>query len=722
MATRFYFNHADSGYTPPAFQGNWDTTVSSTRVCDPVKWHQLTNTNHTESTRSETSSTNPTNGCALRMVSRRLAAQTISGTVDMCASVRESSATMNAFTRLHLYVQCADDDSVLGTLLNQYTESAGGGATEWTTTTTARALQSAQTMTDVTIPNDGNDYRLVVELGYSAENTSTSSLTGGIWFGSRTNNVANIDLTVGDVSLGSSRVGWLEFSGTVALHADVFANVSPETATTLTDLDDDAAFDLEDGGVNYIRWWKYTASTPTVIGWFAWYDEAAGTLRPRSQAFTSTSLVSPTSGSNTSSGIGRSVTIEADTGETVYLAIRPNDFTQFPSAGTVKVRSGTIGVPSQPWILINDDQEGRPAAFVDPSNGDVVAFQVGAYSGEGGDRIGDNFILTDAHNSAGFKIYHGTTGAEVASVAFDVGGGSAGLRANNALGRIVAVSATVSANKNVKQFDASGVEVSSHTLTGVSDIAALSISNSGTYLYHHTGSTADAIKKWDLSGGTAAADLAPGVSGYFPFDVFTLDDESVLVGYSNSSTRHFQVIQYSSAGATLNTWSVGTQAGPTSISITPRLFWHQGEPDHFWVFWHPSDGTHRFDKFSLTSATAIVQRETAEVQGGMYAGTPSADAPVFGTSNSCPMVVMGPSSFIEPVLDGSDPCCEDLSTLGGESFGCASGPVIGAGNYGAMDAPATGTWSNTLNATSGAGGASGSSWSTPDPDVSEDWL
>jgi hypothetical protein len=378
-------------------------------------------------------------------------------------------------------------------------------------------------------------------------------------------------------------------------------------------------------------------------------------------------------------------------------------------------------VPSQPWILINDDQEGRPTAFVDPATGDVVAFQVGAFSGEGGDRIGDNVILTDAHNSAGFKIYNGTTFAEVASVAFDVGGGSAGLRANNALGRIVAVSATVSANKNVKQFDATGVEVSSHTLTGVSDIAALSISNNGTYLYHHTGSTADGIKKWDLSGGAAAADLAAGIAGYFPFDVFTLDDDSVLVGYSNSSTRAFQVVQYSSAGATLNTWIVGTQAGPTSISITPRVFWHQGEPNHFWVFWHPEDGTHRFDKFSLSSSTAIVQRETAEVQGGMYAGTPSADAPVFGTSNSCPVIVMGPSTFTSPVLDASNPCCEDLSTFLGGLDGCASGPVGSAGVSGSMEAPQSGTWSNTLNATSGSGGASGSSWSLPDEPISESW-
>jgi hypothetical protein len=38
-----------------------------------------------------------------------------------------------------------------------------------------------------------------------------------------------------------------------------------------------------------------------------------------------------------------------------------------------------------------------------------------------------------------------------------------------------------------------------------------------------------------------------------------------------------------------------------------------------------------------------------------------------------------------------------------------------------MDDPAAGSWTNTLNATGGgSGGASGSSWSAPDPDA-EAW-
>lgn len=72
------------------------------------------------------------------------------------------------------------------------------------------------------------------------------------------------------------------------------------------------------------------------------------------------------------------------------------------------------------------------------------------------------------------------------------------------------------------------------------------------------------------------------------------------------------------------------------------------------------------------------------------------------------------------VLDQSTPCCRDYSRLQKRLGGCATGPKLTPGGTGGLTPPATGTWTNTLNATSGgAGGGSGASWILPDPTAGE---
>jgi hypothetical protein len=78
----------------------------------------------------------------------------------------------------------------------------------------------------------------------------------------------------------------------------------------------------------------------------------------------------------------------------------------------------------------------------------------------------------------------------------------------------------------------------------------------------------------------------------------------------------------------------------------------------------------------------------------------------------------------DPVLDASTPCCLDSSrwpkTLKDQ---CAFASKILAGATGGMGSPATGTFSNSLNATNGTeGGGGGSSWSLPDEPIAESWL
>ena len=76
----------------------------------------------------------------------------------------------------------------------------------------------------------------------------------------------------------------------------------------------------------------------------------------------------------------------------------------------------------------------------------------------------------------------------------------------------------------------------------------------------------------------------------------------------------------------------------------------------------------------------------------------------------------------DPVLDPSTPCCKDFSRLQKKPAICAVSPKLGSGATGGLSNAATGTWTNTLNATGGgAGGGTGTAWYQPDPAIAEGW-
>jgi hypothetical protein len=132
----------------------------------------------------------------------------LSGTVDCAIPTIESNAAADLFWHLHIYVTQGDSDTPRGTLLSDYIESTN----EWSTSSGARALASAQTISSLAI--SAGD-RIVVELGYAAKNSVTTSYTGTIRYGveTGTNTPMTVDLTAGDTAT-TTHAPWIEFSGT----------------------------------------------------------------------------------------------------------------------------------------------------------------------------------------------------------------------------------------------------------------------------------------------------------------------------------------------------------------------------------------------------------------------------------------------------------------------------------------------------------------------------
>lgn len=228
---RLYLNWTICPYRPAGFQGGWDQTTGAgldSREAElaPYKY----GSNNIGNTSSETVTTSPYRVAVMRCMSLPLAPQTLSGDVDFVVGVQENHADADLFTRFHLYVVKQSDDSVLGTLISQY-EEGGGVGTEWSTTLTGRALDSPQGMTPVVVPNDGETYRLVLELGFRANNnvvTVGAGVTPNGTYRVGTIGVSTLDdLVVGDTGATVvARAGYIDFTSDV-LFASVDTDAEP---------------------------------------------------------------------------------------------------------------------------------------------------------------------------------------------------------------------------------------------------------------------------------------------------------------------------------------------------------------------------------------------------------------------------------------------------------------------------------------------------------------
>lgn len=207
------------GFT--TYRGGWDVNPAVQRRLSLTKDNNsISSTNATESS----AATGYARGM-IRLISDPLAAQTISGTLDVLLGVQESAGDADFFFRVHAWISQGDTDSLRGTLLSQFEDSTG----EWPTTGTGCGFgDGPQALTDVAV-TEGD--RLVIELGYVAQNATASTRTGTIWFGTRR---ANGDLTNGSTQVSGSTGlnGHILFSHPIAL-APAPANDHCATATVI---------------------------------------------------------------------------------------------------------------------------------------------------------------------------------------------------------------------------------------------------------------------------------------------------------------------------------------------------------------------------------------------------------------------------------------------------------------------------------------------------------
>jgi len=207
MPTQFYLTGNAPAYVPPTIRGSWNITTSSfSGLLNPSK---EAGGNITSLSLAEAVSTNPWSRLLYRGITGKLAAQTLSGTLDIRVSLTESNAAADMYTHLHVYVTQGDSDTVRGTLIDNYVEDT---TNEWGTAavTGGKALTAAQAISLAISEGD----RIVIEIGYVARNSVTTSYNGLIRYGTISNFAVANDMTVGGD--GNSLAPFILFSNDVA--------------------------------------------------------------------------------------------------------------------------------------------------------------------------------------------------------------------------------------------------------------------------------------------------------------------------------------------------------------------------------------------------------------------------------------------------------------------------------------------------------------------------
>ena len=202
--TKLYPSAVGVAYTPTTIRGAWEKTTGHA-ICG-MGAKDLSGLGGPLSIGgAETVSSADYDVLLLRCVSAPLAADhNFSGTLNLMMGVQESNAAADMAYYLHVFVTQGDTDNLRGTLLANYNDL---NTNEWGTTALGKALSAAATLTAVAALTGD---RIVVEIGYRARNTTTSSRTGTIYYGG-----SGSDLASGGAA--TSGVGYFDFSDTFTM-------------------------------------------------------------------------------------------------------------------------------------------------------------------------------------------------------------------------------------------------------------------------------------------------------------------------------------------------------------------------------------------------------------------------------------------------------------------------------------------------------------------------
>lgn len=170
MSTKLFMTSKMSEYVDSVTHTDWDHfnlptwnyTLDTNKYGEPVRVDNIVSPVFTPGHRPHLWDTGTYRG-----ISRRLAPQTIDGEMNLLMFLMHN-AVVPTFSRLYVYIidtTAGDNAGVLVTILGS-TEDSAPPATRWSQSSLSSvSLARSVPLTPFTVPDDGKDYRLVVEFG-----------------------------------------------------------------------------------------------------------------------------------------------------------------------------------------------------------------------------------------------------------------------------------------------------------------------------------------------------------------------------------------------------------------------------------------------------------------------------------------------------------------------------------------------------------------------------
>ena len=420
------------------------------------------------------------------------------------------------------------------------------------------------------------------------------------------------------------------------------ANTAATTALSLGTLPANVTqTDINDAGVNYTVWYKFTAPAGAkVIGAWAFSGNIGAGYRPTLRPY-----VGPAASPTLILSIGaqnKPIQFPVTPGVEYFLQAVKNIDTAGPEDLNIRVEVAPDLAFVAGTILVNDDAPGFPLAGLSGASDHTVrGFVKDIVSGEAGDILHatDTVLLSDDFNALDFRVYNNAW-AQLAAIAAPQTG-TQRARGNQTLGKFY-IGGAGSMPSTVAKVQPVLPDGTTGAIVSLPDplLQSFCPNNDETILYYNRG-TSEPVKRVSLPSGAPQADFVAAVTNYKNDDILIVPDGSILISYYKSTvTRDLFVRRYNAAGTLLNTYAFGSD----HEAATPPRLAYALDASSFWVWTHPvteyPSGVSKFQNIRMSDGAVLAVRLHTEYEGGAYqqaeTATPTAR---FGNSSSCPFMV-----------------------------------------------------------------------------------
>ena len=380
-------------------------------------------------------------------------------------------------------------------------------------------------------------------------------------------------------------------------------NISFVTAIELGPLPNSITQNVNDSGTTYTVYYKYTTAVDGVFEFFAFGDLIAYTVSLF--IYEDSDLVNPYLGFGFDDVRNAAVVVPMSAGHVYYFKCVSYGGNVSPAVLIIDGDDTPDGDLSSGNLFIQDDADGYPGTATYLTTGSVIKYINPFPAGEIGTAI-PGFVAVIDDTDDLVKIYSvDTTGFTFVTSVNPFPGEDLATQGKGAIGsnhtdKFYVGCANVgggAGHTQVKSISTAGVVLQTWTLPGTL-LYVMDVAQDSGILYYSENAIATAIKRYDLVNDIALANLYAGLALHTTSDIKTLSDGTILVCFVRAGNT--EVIHFSAAGATLNTYPFGN----ANSGFEARMDVYIDDPISF-IIWIHALPNNRFDHIQISDGTTI---------------------------------------------------------------------------------------------------------------------